>query len=234
VDFSEPSSLALESAILYARKTHASLTVMTVIQPIRITSARLLNAGLSEESENQRRHKEVEEKLRKYLAKFKLEGIEVHKEVVIGVPHEEIIWQSHRASIIYMGSTGKTGLRRSVLGSVTERVIREAECNVAVVKSEDLFKLRIPTELEDIEKHLRQGQELVKLGFMDEAISQYLMCLRINDMNLPSLRALAAIYEKKGNEEKQKYYADLARVISEKMTNLKIEEEIRRNLRSVK
>jgi nucleotide-binding universal stress UspA family protein len=40
-----------------------------------------------------------------------------------------------RARMIIMGSHGRTGLGRWILGSVTERTLRHAQCPVLVVKS---------------------------------------------------------------------------------------------------
>ena len=39
-----------------------------------------------------------------------------------------------RASMIIMGSHGRTGLRRLLLGSVAERTLRYAKCPVLIVK----------------------------------------------------------------------------------------------------
>ena len=40
-----------------------------------------------------------------------------------------------RASMIVMGSHGRTGLRRLMLGSVAERTLRYARCPVLIVKN---------------------------------------------------------------------------------------------------
>jgi hypothetical protein len=40
-----------------------------------------------------------------------------------------------------------------------------------VVKSEEIFTWRIPADLKDIEKHYKQGNELLAPGFTSEAIS---------------------------------------------------------------
>jgi universal stress protein E len=141
VDFSEPSKLALNAAILHARKIKAKLTVITVFEPIRITSSRLMKAGVDETIENKVLYREMETRLTEYLQEFDFTGMDLHKEVLKGVAYEEILWYSHMASIVYMGSTGKSGLRRALLGSVSEKVIQEFE---------ELFKLRIISKEEMI------------------------------------------------------------------------------------
>ena len=52
-----------------------------------------------------------------------------------GVPHEEIcrIATAEDASVIVMAKRGRKGIVHALLGSVTERVIRDASCPVLVV-----------------------------------------------------------------------------------------------------
>ena len=232
VDFSEPSTLALNSAILHARKIKAKLTVITVFEPLRITSSRLLKAGIDEKIENKALCREMETRLTEYLQEFDSTGVDLHSEGLTGIPYQEIIWYSHLATVVYMGSTGKSGLRRALLGSVSEKVIQELEGNVVLIKSEELFKLRIPADLEDIQKHFQRGNELAAMGYFEEAKSQYHLCMKINELHLPSIWALADLNEKLGNKEKKAYFEDLANLIVKKMANRRIEEEIRRTLRS--
>lgn len=54
-----------------------------------------------------------------------------------GEAHEKVLEMAKelKASVICMGSHGRTGLRRLLMGSVTEKVIGNAPCPVLVVKS---------------------------------------------------------------------------------------------------
>jgi len=63
-------------------------------------------------------------------------GVEIHTEMLEGVPANEIVEfaEKKKADLIVMGTTGKTGLERILLGSVAERVIKNAHCPVLVVK----------------------------------------------------------------------------------------------------
>jgi nucleotide-binding universal stress UspA family protein len=56
--------------------------------------------------------------------------------VRIGDPAEEILQLAEEigAHLIVMGSHGKKGLKKLVLGSVSERVVREAKCPVTVTR----------------------------------------------------------------------------------------------------
>ena len=63
-------------------------------------------------------------------------GLAVGTDVRVGRPDEAIIAaaKDHGADLIVMGSHGRTGLERLLVGSVSERVIGHAECPVMVVK----------------------------------------------------------------------------------------------------
>ncbi|MEW7976784.1 MAG: TSUP family transporter [Candidatus Sedimenticola endophacoides] len=63
-------------------------------------------------------------------------GVEVRVEVRVGHPDEAILAcvRERGADLVVMGSHGRTGLDRLLLGSVTERVIGRSECPVLVVR----------------------------------------------------------------------------------------------------
>jgi nucleotide-binding universal stress UspA family protein len=56
---------------------------------------------------------------------------------LIGKPYEAIVdtAKQRQADLIIVGSHGRTGLKRLLMGSVTERVIGHAETAVLVVKA---------------------------------------------------------------------------------------------------
>ena len=61
-------------------------------------------------------------------------GISVTKKLVEGHPAEEIITEAKEDDLIVIGSKGRTGLDRLLLGSVAENVARHASCPVMIVK----------------------------------------------------------------------------------------------------
>ncbi|MCW8963231.1 MAG: universal stress protein, partial [Gammaproteobacteria bacterium] len=63
-------------------------------------------------------------------------NIKAAVDVRVGRPDEEIVAcaREHGADLIVMGSHGRTGLERLLVGSVSERVIGQTECPVMVVK----------------------------------------------------------------------------------------------------
>jgi Universal stress protein family len=63
-------------------------------------------------------------------------GIPVSHVLLEGDPAAEIVRYGRDAGIdlIVMGTHGRTGVERLVLGSVAEKVLRDASCSVLVVK----------------------------------------------------------------------------------------------------
>jgi len=66
-----------------------------------------------------------------------LAGVDTHTEVVTGRPSEAIVGYADDAGVdlVAMGTHGRTGLRRQVLGSVAERVISHASVPVLAVRA---------------------------------------------------------------------------------------------------
>jgi len=64
-------------------------------------------------------------------------GIEVITEVKTGIPYKEIntYIRENDIDLITMGTRGKTGLDRILLGSVTEKIIRTSQVPVLTVGS---------------------------------------------------------------------------------------------------
>jgi nucleotide-binding universal stress UspA family protein len=68
----------------------------------------------------------------------KLRGVTVHTQSRIGYPGAQILAElEHDAScdLVVMGSHGRTGVERAVLGSVAEKVTRHAPCQVLVARA---------------------------------------------------------------------------------------------------
>lgn len=63
-------------------------------------------------------------------------GVDVETDIDRGVPHEQILDTASEtdADIVAMGTHGRSGLNRFLLGSVTEKVVRGADVPVLVVR----------------------------------------------------------------------------------------------------
>jgi universal stress protein A len=81
----------------------------------------------------------VSDQLDKMVAGAREKGIKTRTVLRTGVPHQEIVdlATDERAALVIMGTHGRTGLSRVLLGSVAERVIHFAPCPVLTVRSPD-------------------------------------------------------------------------------------------------
>jgi len=66
----------------------------------------------------------------------RLEGLKVSQDVDIGEPEEGILEKAREAEVdlIVMATHGRTGLEHVLLGSVTEHIVRKAECPVLSIR----------------------------------------------------------------------------------------------------
>jgi len=137
VDFSEPSRVALEEAADLARRYGAGLTVLHVFEPSAAPSGEM-QASMPELFEATA--KELERKLAGWkLEAERLGAPAVEQAVTSGVPGREIAAFAEEGGydLVVMGTHGRTGIRHLVIGSVAERVIREAHCPVLVIRSKE-------------------------------------------------------------------------------------------------
>jgi len=141
VDFSDHSRRALVNAADLSRMFGAKLQVLTVAEKLpRVYRGMPLYVGRG----NQRA--DWEERCRKELEKFlrdiDLEGIMWNKEIRSGEPHGEVLKAAAemRADLVVMGSLGRTGLTRILMGSVAEKVARELPCSLVMMKAQDMVE----------------------------------------------------------------------------------------------
>jgi nucleotide-binding universal stress UspA family protein len=74
--------------------------------------------------------------LRRNLKQIVSKGIRGSQYAIIGTPAQSIIDFSHRTGIdlIVMTTHGKAGVKRTILGSVSDEVLREARLPVLIVR----------------------------------------------------------------------------------------------------
>jgi nucleotide-binding universal stress UspA family protein len=124
-DFSSYSNQAYFHAIALAENHGASLTVLFVYNPDRGTLSR------GDVDADRRYWREQLEQIRPTDP-----SIPVRHVFLEGDPATEIVRYGRDAGIdlIVMGTHGRTGLERLLMGSVAEKVLRDASCSVLVVK----------------------------------------------------------------------------------------------------
>lgn len=70
------------------------------------------------------------------VARARRHGVRATASVSEGIPFEEIVREARRrrADLIVMGTHGRTGVARLILGSVASRVLALAACSVLTVR----------------------------------------------------------------------------------------------------
>jgi nucleotide-binding universal stress UspA family protein len=70
----------------------------------------------------------------------KAAGIPVTEEVHSGIPANIIARESARFDVVVMGTLGRTGVTKILVGSVAESVVKKSSCPVIVVKAAEVDK----------------------------------------------------------------------------------------------
>ena len=231
VDFSGPSKRALKNAILLSKKLKANLRILSIYQPFTNTS---LRARIDEEKENSNLLKQTEENMSLFLKEFDLHGLNFEIDIQAGFTHERILHtiKKYGHDLLVIGTNGRSGINRFLMGSITKKVTREMPCTFVTTKNHDIIKSKFDDEIKEIEIHLKNGNELAESGFYKEAINQYMICLQINNMHIPSMYKLAELHRKIGDITEANYYDNMARELLAKLWDKKIEQEIRKHYTS--
>lgn len=138
VDFSDTSRLAAEHALDLARATGGQLLFLHVLDA-RYTSM-LVGYGLQVAPMTPPDLDDIaRESLDRFLGELDLEGVPHESELRVGLPADEVLSAAAElgADLICMGTHGRTGVRRMVIGSEAERVIRQAPVPVLVVRDHE-------------------------------------------------------------------------------------------------
>ena len=121
VDGSRYGDIAANAAVKMAKHLHAPILLVSVVQ--------------SELKE--KRHIEAVEIIKRVEAFVKQEGVAVETQILSGRPAMSIIElaENKGVDLIVVGSHGRTGLDRILMGSVSDRVIGYAQCAILVAKA---------------------------------------------------------------------------------------------------
>jgi universal stress protein A len=129
VDFDSNSVEALRMAVDLARQHSAKILLFHAASPVSqlVVSAPFVAAREKEEA---RRNLEK-------LADENLKGIDHETSLRVGHPAPEILSAVTElgADLVVMATHGRTGVSHLVLGSVAEKVVREAPCPVLIVRA---------------------------------------------------------------------------------------------------
>jgi len=136
VDGSAASTLAVRKAVALAKSFNSSITAVYVVDPYPFTGvgadfaygqAQYLSVATAEANAALDAARKIAEEQGLVAATVVGEGHAVHEGIVRAL-------ESTGADLIVMGSQGKRGLERLMLGSVTQRVLGTVRVPVLVVR----------------------------------------------------------------------------------------------------
>jgi nucleotide-binding universal stress UspA family protein len=130
-DGSEKNISAVIEGLMIARLTESNVKVIFVID------MKPLYSGVAEESygdiyeSNEKDGKDALQNIKELAGDLKIETF-----LLTGKPANEIIRfaKEHETDLLIVGTQGKSGLGKMILGSVAENVVRNAPCSVLVVR----------------------------------------------------------------------------------------------------
>ena len=133
LDFSPASMEALDYAVWLAKQFRAAIHLVHVYPPDEASSVPGAGHLLFQSAEAiERLNEELTGIHRKHVPTFRPENCHVRG----GRPYEEIVRLAREidADLIVLATRGHSGLKRLLLGSTAERVVRSAPCPVLVVR----------------------------------------------------------------------------------------------------
>jgi nucleotide-binding universal stress UspA family protein len=135
-DFSSASRPAFAKAVDLARANRAELIVTHVLVPAMpvMVDGYISPRAYAEIEAAARR--EVRKRLALLVTKAARAGVRARALLLEGIPADRIVRAatSQRADLVVIGTHGRTGWSRLVLGSVASRVIGRARCPVLTVR----------------------------------------------------------------------------------------------------
>lgn len=145
IDFSEASDVALDEALALATIQNADLHVLHVDDNFRAPEGGRDAAEAMLTRIEQHAVSRMEEVSRRKGKQIHFQKLYSHFR--LGVPGEQIVQlaASVDADLVVVGTHGHSGLKRLVLGSVAERVVRMGRCPVFIVRPKDhLAQNKVP------------------------------------------------------------------------------------------
>ena len=131
-DGSEYTKAAVRKAMELAKLSGGKVTALYVLDQTILTNMPMDTAVMNVYNTLEKEGKEAVDFVRDLGAS---EGVEVEVVIKEGTPVKVILDESADYDIIVMGTLGRTGMSKLLMGSVAERVVRASQCPVLVVRS---------------------------------------------------------------------------------------------------
>ncbi len=135
IDFSEQAECAAKVAARIAKKNNADITLLHMLEmPQGVVDA--MSGGDHSTPASMLYMKKVHERFDELASEDFFEGLEVKQKVLFESTFEGVLEETKKDNIdmIVMGSSGATGLKEIIVGSNTEKIVRNSEVPVLVIK----------------------------------------------------------------------------------------------------
>ncbi len=135
-DGSRYGDAACEEAAEIARESKSALTFISIVPAEDISPLDIVSTQMHRELATASSKKIAEDAIIRAQKTADAAGVKAATLIYAGTPYQAIIQAAaeKKADLIVMGSHGRTGIDRLLMGSVAERVVGHAECATLVVK----------------------------------------------------------------------------------------------------
>ncbi|HIH75702.1 MAG TPA: universal stress protein [Methanomassiliicoccales archaeon] len=131
-DGSEYTKAAVSKGLEMAKATGAEVTALYVVDQTSFINFPMDSTIVSVYTLLEREGEEAMEYVKKEAEEL---GVKLTTRIEEGSPSRKIVDLSAEHDLVVMGTLGRTGFSKLLLGSVAERVVRFAKCPVLVVRS---------------------------------------------------------------------------------------------------
>src|SRR5687767_13019264 len=135
-DFSPASGPAFAKALALAKDTGAELILVTVLDALPPLASEAYVSRQTYDRIAAEGRAAAQQRLDRPVTRARKAGVRARGLVLEGRTHEQILKaaKQQRADLIVMGTHGRTGLTKLLIGSVASRVVATARCPVVTVR----------------------------------------------------------------------------------------------------
>ena len=134
-DGSEYTKAAVRKAMELAKLAGGQVTALYVLDQTILTNMPMDTAVMNVYNTLEKEGKEAVDFVKELGEQ---EGVETTVSIKEGTPVKVILEESSKYDIIVMGTLGRTGMSKLLMGSVAERVVRASQCPVLVVRASEV------------------------------------------------------------------------------------------------
>lgn len=202
VDHSNTSRRGLLNAIRLASALESELLVLSVVPDVSRLSAVLETGDFRHAAEEHERHWRTE--FDEFLQGINFGNVSWRRVVRAGIPGEqiELAAKEENIGLIVMGATGRTGLIRVLVGSVTRSLLRRLPCSILTVKDENLIDEFKDEDVKTVELLYAEGEALMEINSFEAAVAKFDQLLAHNPYHVDALFRRAEALERLGDSER--------------------------------